>query len=83
MMELGACTREDKQSFWSMLRFKVIIEGWSEGRAAHTYRERFGVWPRGLDDLQFLVPDEDCERFCKELLKKYLRKVHATKKFKR
>lgn len=77
MQELGTASREDKQNFWSMLRYKVVIEGWSEGRAAHTYREKFGVWPRGLADDKFLVPDEECEAFCKMLLKRYLRKVHA------
>lgn len=79
MEELTPATRDEKQNFWSMMRYKIVIEGWSKGRAAHTYRERFGVWPRGLDDNKFLVPDEDCEAFCKLLLKRYLRKVHATR----
>lgn len=79
MQELGAATKEEKQSFWSMLRYKVAIEGWSAGRAAHTYREKFGVWPRGLDDQKYLVPDEPFEAFLKAQLKKYLRKVHAMK----
>ena len=79
MEELGTSSREDKQAFWSMLRYKVVIENWSEGRAAHTYKDKFGVWPRGLKDDSFLVPDEACEKFCKELLKRYLRKVHAIK----
>lgn len=79
MEELAPATKEDKQSFWSMLRYKVAIEGWSSGRAAHTYRDKFGVWPKGLEDDKFLVPDEACEAFCKMLLKRYLRKVHAIK----
>lgn len=79
MEELTPATRDEKQNFWSMMRYKIVIEGWSKGRAAHTYRERFGVWPRGLDDNKFLVPDEDCEAFCKYLLKRYLRKVKATR----
>lgn len=77
MQELSHATREDKQRFWSMMRYKVVIEGWSAGRASHTYREKFGVWPRGLDDDKFLVPDEECEAFCKVLLKRYLRKINA------
>lgn len=76
MQELSAATKEEKQSFWSMCRYKVAIDGWSAGRAAHTYREKFGVWPRGLDD-GYLVPDEAFEKFIGDQLKKYLRKVHA------
>lgn len=79
MEELGVASREDKQAFWSMMRYKVVIEGWSSGRAAHTYKEKFGVWPRKLDDEQILVPDEECEKFIKQQLKQYLRKVHAIK----
>ena len=75
--ELQSASREDRQKWWSMCRYKVAIEGWSSGRAAHTYHERFGVWPRGLNDDQYLVPDEEFDKFTKEQLKKYLRKVHA------
>lgn len=75
--ELQSASREDRQKWWSMCRYKVAIEGWSSGRAAHTYHERFGAWPRGLNDDQYLVPDEEFDKFTKEQLKKYLRKVHA------
>ncbi|MEY4720039.1 MAG: hypothetical protein RL563_2657 [Pseudomonadota bacterium] len=78
MEEFTVGTRDEKQAFWSMCRYKVVIEGWSPGRAAHTYREKFGVWPRKLDDTQVLVPDEAFEKFCHKLLKAYLRKVRAT-----
>lgn len=77
MQELSVATREDKQKWWSMCRYKVAIEGWSAGRAAHTYKEKFGVWPRGLADDQYLVPDDAFEGFVKAQLRKYLRKVHA------
>jgi hypothetical protein len=77
MQELSAATKEEKQTWWSMCRYKVAIDGWSSGRAAHTYKEKFGVWPRGLDDAKYLVPDEAFEGFVKAQLKKYLRKVHA------
>lgn len=79
MQELSVATKEEKQKFWAMCRYKVTIDGWSSGRASHTYREKFGVWPRGLSDDQYLVPDEPFEKFISDQLKKYLRKVHAIK----
>lgn len=77
MQELSAATKEDKQRWWAMCRYKVAVDGWSQGRAAHTYKDKFGVWPKGLDDNQFLHPDDNFEAFTTAQLKKYLRKVHA------
>jgi superfamily II DNA or RNA helicase len=75
MEELAVGTRDDKQIFWSMCRYKVMIDGWSPGRAAHTYREKYNVWPRKLDDEKILCPDEAFEKFCQKLLNAFLRKV--------
>ena len=75
MEELAVGTRDDKQIFWSMCCYKVMIEGWSPGRAAHTYREKYNVWPRKLDDEKILCPDEAFEKFCQKLLNAFLRKV--------
>lgn len=48
----AAATREDKQSIWSQLRYVVQKRGYKEGWANHKFRERFGVWPRGLEDTE-------------------------------
>ena len=39
-----------KQQFWAQLMYYVLYQGKSRGWAAHTYREKFGAWPRGLSD---------------------------------
>lgn len=48
-------TANDKQQFWSELKYyqrekatqgKNLSDGW----CANTYKKKFGVWPRGLDD---------------------------------
>ncbi len=48
-------TREEKQSWWSQIKFyqrqraetgKPISDGW----CAHTFKKKFGVWPRNLHD---------------------------------
>ncbi|RAZ83820.1 hypothetical protein [Cereibacter johrii] len=41
-------TMEDKQLFWSMTKWLQHERSWSNGRASNLYRDRFGVWPRGL-----------------------------------
>lgn len=44
----GKERKEDKQTFYSGLITCAQNNGFSEGWVAHTYREYFGVWPRGL-----------------------------------
>ncbi|WP_407605449.1 DEAD/DEAH box helicase [Proteus mirabilis] len=56
-------TKEQKQSWWSQIKFyqkqreisgKPISDGW----CAHTYKKKFGVWPRGLHDTpQEITPE--------------------------
>ena len=46
--ELGSVPKESKQQFWNQMVWLQRYQGWSKGRAAHTYRDKFGVWPRGL-----------------------------------
>jgi superfamily II DNA or RNA helicase len=43
-----APTHDEKQIFYSMALWMADERGYSEGWAAHKYRERFGVWPRNL-----------------------------------
>ena len=74
LTELGAMSKENKQDFWSQLRWKVMYDGWREGRAAHTYKDKFGVWPRGLDDKTVKQPTSETERFIKQRLRHFLYK---------
>lgn len=43
-----APTKQDKQEFFSMALGLAMERRYKEGWAANKYRERFGVWPRGL-----------------------------------
>lgn len=47
----GKHSKEDKQAWYSMCHYMVKNHGWSPGRAAHTYKDKFGVWPKGLVDV--------------------------------
>lgn len=42
--------KADKQEFYSQLRAIAISRGRSSGWVAHAYRDKFKVWPRGLED---------------------------------
>jgi len=72
MEELTQQSREAKQAFWSMCQYKVQHHGWQPGRAAHTYKDKFGVWPKGLLDTA-APPDWTFEKFVKAKLIRYLK----------
>lgn len=41
-------SKADKQAFYSEILWYTQQKGYKPGFAAHQYRQRFGVWPRGL-----------------------------------
>lgn len=62
-----------KQQFWAQLMYYVLYQGKSRGWAAHTYREKFGAWPRGLSDKPE-PPGKEVEKFIKHRLVVYLKR---------
>lgn len=52
-----AVTREEKQRVYGMALWLAKERGYKPGWAANKYRERTGVWPRGLDEC-LIVPDQ-------------------------
>ena len=50
-------TMGDKQKFWSMALWVAQERGRSRGWASHLYREKFDVWPRGIEDY-LMEPDQ-------------------------
>lgn len=73
MEELGSMSRDDKQHWWNMIQYKIQYGGWSPGRGAHVYREKFGVWPRGLSDGFPAVPSVAFEKHVRAGLIRYLK----------
>ncbi|MET3925962.1 DEAD/DEAH box helicase [Devosia sp. 2618] len=53
---------QTKQRFWSGLLWYCDQRGYSEGWASHKFKERFGVWPRGLQG-QAAQPDIHCRNY--------------------
>ena len=41
--------KDDKQTYWNKVLYQCAHTGRSTGAAANMYRNKFGVWPRGLD----------------------------------
>jgi hypothetical protein len=68
----AAASRESKQDFWSMCQYMVKNHGWSSGRAAHCYKDKFGVFPKGLNS-DTIQPSRDFEKFVKSRLIAYLK----------
>ena len=55
LVELGQtsnrASHEEKQAWYSQILQHGRDRGWSDGACAHRYRDKFGVWPRGLQDV--------------------------------
>lgn len=49
-LEKTKATREDKQAWYSQLLTVQRERGYARGWLAHKYREKFGVWPVGMED---------------------------------
>ncbi len=69
----SGASRETKQDWWAMCQYMVRYHGWSPGRAAHTYRDKYGVWPRGLNDHMVVGPSTEFQKFVKAKLIRYLK----------
>jgi hypothetical protein len=50
LIAVGKAVKEDKQQFYSELLYIARKEDYDLHWASYKYREKFGVWPRGLHD---------------------------------
>jgi hypothetical protein len=71
----GPALREGKQQFWNEMLWYIRVQGWSAGRAAHTYKDKFGVWPRGLKEDTPCMPSDNTRRFVDKKLKQFFRTI--------
>lgn len=61
-------TMDDKRQWYAMLKNIQQAKGYKDGWIAHTYKAKFGVWPKGLSDVQPLAPSIEVTRFVKHRL---------------
>jgi len=69
-------TKEEKQNFYAMARVYAKRKGYKRGWIAHTYRKRFGVWPRGMSDRK----EEPDHKFISFITHLNIKQAHARKK---
>ena len=58
-------TREEKSRLLSELRWYARQHGYSYGWCSHKFREKTGVWPRGLDSVPMIEPSVETLSFIK------------------
>jgi hypothetical protein len=56
----------------------VRNQNWNPGRAAHLYKEKFGVWPRSLHDMPE-IPDKEVLKFVDNSIRKYVRSIRRSR----
>lgn len=74
----GPSDRDIKQKWWSMLNWYVRNQGWNPGRAAHLYKEKFGVWPRSLHDIPE-IPDREVVKHVDNSIRRYVRAIRRSR----
>jgi superfamily II DNA or RNA helicase len=71
----GTMGGTSKQDFWYMMQYYKRYNGWSDGRMAHTYRDKFGVWPRGLDASRAIEPNQEVKKFVDKKIRSYISSI--------
>lgn len=79
MEELAMMSRANKQVWWSQLQWFVANEGKSPGWAAHTYKDKFGVWPANLSD-NVSMPSMEVTKFVEAKKRAYIRAIKKGKR---
>jgi superfamily II DNA or RNA helicase len=78
MVELtGTATRESKQDFWNQMVWLMRYQNWNKGRAAHTYKDMFGVWPRNLADNRPEAPSQKTMKFIDKKLREFRKQTRG------
>jgi len=66
-----AATMGEKRRWYGMMLHYGRAKGWSDGAAAHRYREKFKVWPKGLKGTATIEPDNTFLSYQRHLQIKY------------
>lgn len=82
LVKITKASMAEKQQFYSMLLGYAQQKGYAQGWSAHKYREKFGVWPRGLNDVA-LQPNNEVLGYITHLNIKYANRRNKHGKGKR
>ncbi len=56
-------TIDQKREWFGMLKHEQMRKGYKPGWLSHKYREKVGVWPRGMDNVAPIPPTKDFTNF--------------------
>jgi len=74
-------TKQEKEFWYSWFEYYRRQKGYATGWTAHKYREKIGVWPRGMDNIAPREPGEEFKNYMKHLMIKFIKskeKKYAT-----
>lgn len=73
-------TMEDKRRWYAMIEWERRIRGYKPGFTAANYKDKFGVWPRGMDGVAPMEPDQAVKNWLTHKRIRYAkrRKAEAT-----
>jgi superfamily II DNA or RNA helicase len=77
LVELGSGPKVDaklQQDWYSGLLYIARHNNWKDGFAARAYKEKFGVWPKGLR-VRGKAPSEEIRAFVKERRQEYIKNL--------
>jgi superfamily II DNA or RNA helicase len=60
--------KHEKQRWYSSLQYIALQRGYSGGWVSHTYRKKFGIWPKGLDESSPVPPGREVHGFVQHCL---------------
>ena len=78
LVEIGKATKkkptmEEKRAWFAMFEYHRRHKGYNRGWSAHKMKERFGTWPRGMDNITPAPPTVEFNNYMKYLMIKYMK----------
>jgi len=64
----------DKRRWFGMFEWHRRSKGYQRGWTAHKYREKTGVWPKGMDDVIPIEPDDEFRNWIRYLNIRYAKR---------
>jgi len=71
-------TKEDKQQWYAELKHYAEDRGYKQGWVSHTYKDKFGVWPKGVNGLAAQPAGLAVRAFIAKKLKNYQHRVKGS-----
>jgi DNA repair protein RadD len=64
-------TMDEKRLWFGMFEYLRRQKGYNPGWTSHKYREKVGVWPKGMDNVGPIPPNDECKNWMKHLAIKW------------